>query len=481
VVERAVGGFDAEVGWRVPVFGTSDTTQLRIYVGGYRFDDHVVDIVEGPRFRAELTLYDVSALWNGARVTVGGEVQHDDVRDTQTFGSLRIRIPLQDPSSDATPRTLTAMEQRMTDPVVRDIDIVSNKAQVGSLTTEVATQTDTNEAFTVINADTTTGADLASAVTAANDIVILVGDFNTTAPVTLNTGQRMYGFAHLDVKGASNTVATAHLPGASILATGAPSALTLTPSSELHGMDIAAVNGTGGTTYAINMMTAHNVSIYDSTIIASDDTGQNAVALNVFLSTDMLIDNSLIAASTLTANAIGINAIFANNLILTESAVAGIGQGIGSTSSGMVVFSVNQISIIDSDIAATADSTATAFSGNAIDNFVFTGNTVLATAETTANSVDLANLNIATIDNNAIGGFADFFGSAFAIETSTGVTVSNNLFEASGATTDTAFFASGVDFTVGSTGNEIDNGNGACVDGSGNTGNIVFIDSSTCP
>jgi hypothetical protein len=124
--ERALGGFDTEVGWRLPLFAAADMTQLRVYGGGFWFDDAVADAIAGPRARLELTLDEVPGLWEGARLTLGGEVQHDDVRDTQAFASLRLRIPLQ---AAAARGRLSAQERRMTDPVVRDIDIVAQAAE----------------------------------------------------------------------------------------------------------------------------------------------------------------------------------------------------------------------------------------------------------------------------------------------------------------------------------------------------------------
>ena len=37
--ERALKGFDAEAGWRTPLFDSEARRQLRLYLGGYRFND----------------------------------------------------------------------------------------------------------------------------------------------------------------------------------------------------------------------------------------------------------------------------------------------------------------------------------------------------------------------------------------------------------------------------------------------------------
>ncbi len=53
--ERALRGFDAEVGWRVPLTTVEDPRQLRLFAGGYQFKDDVAK-VSGPRVRAEMTV-----------------------------------------------------------------------------------------------------------------------------------------------------------------------------------------------------------------------------------------------------------------------------------------------------------------------------------------------------------------------------------------------------------------------------------------
>ena len=70
-----------------------DSHQLRVYFGGYRFSDNVVTVA-GPRARVEFEIAELPALWNGARLYLGAETQHDDARGSQSFVSIRLRIPL---------------------------------------------------------------------------------------------------------------------------------------------------------------------------------------------------------------------------------------------------------------------------------------------------------------------------------------------------------------------------------------------------
>lgn len=127
--ERAMAGFDVEIGRRVPVFPADSGTQLRAYAGFYHFTADGAEDVTGPRLRLDLTIDEVPALWPGARLTLGAEIQHDDVRDTEGFLLARLRVPLyevEDRSrlpAPVSPRTHQI--RRMTDPIVRDIDIVA--------------------------------------------------------------------------------------------------------------------------------------------------------------------------------------------------------------------------------------------------------------------------------------------------------------------------------------------------------------------
>lgn len=51
--ERSLGGFDAEAGWRIPLFDAEGDKHLRIYGGGYRFAAAEAPTVQGPRGRIE--------------------------------------------------------------------------------------------------------------------------------------------------------------------------------------------------------------------------------------------------------------------------------------------------------------------------------------------------------------------------------------------------------------------------------------------
>ncbi len=208
--ERALKGFDAEAGWRAPIFESEASRQLRLYVGGYRFSD-VGTIVEGPRLRAELALDELPWFGKGTRLFLSAEMQDDNARGGQSFLGVRLRIPLGEERASA--RSLTAQERRMTAPVMRDVDIVTQN-RVASTQVETATQTAGGQAVTVLDsATTTTAAALQTALdTAGAGTVILSGTFNTSAnngtTISLSPGQTLMGTGSLTVRSPSGHVAT---------------------------------------------------------------------------------------------------------------------------------------------------------------------------------------------------------------------------------------------------------------------------------
>ncbi len=119
LVEKAVGGMDIEFGGKIPVL--EDT---RAYIGVYHFDASGVDNVTGPRARIETRIHDLDFLGAGSRLTLGAEIQHDDARDTQSFAIARLRIPF---NGSKKTKNHSVLERRMLDPIIRDVDIITQK------------------------------------------------------------------------------------------------------------------------------------------------------------------------------------------------------------------------------------------------------------------------------------------------------------------------------------------------------------------
>lgn len=302
--ERALRGFDGEIGWRVPLFDVDAGQQLRAYAGGYRFTGSNADTVQGPRGRIELTFDEIPFLWEGSRFSLGAEIQHDAPRGSQGFASFRLRIPLQGFGDTPKPK-LTAMERRMTDPIIRDIDIVS---QAGTFTTaEEITETADGKTITLLNSDTTTGANLATAIANAgvNSTIVLNGDYTGVNSVaTVQDGQTIIGGGALDIKTPSGRSIAVAIPNASLSGSGSNGGggssrfFDMADNSSLIGVT-ASITSTLSATIA-KIDGKQNVTIKDSTLkVTSNST---ASGIQISGSSDVKIDNNNITVVSNGAN-----------------------------------------------------------------------------------------------------------------------------------------------------------------------------------
>ncbi len=305
--ERSMGGFDAEIGWRVPLFEAGADKQFRIFGGGYHFSESGVENISGPRARAELTFDSVPYLWEGSRLSLGAEWQHDDPRGSQGFLTARLRIPLQvygKPSSQ-----LTAMERRMADPIVRDIDVVSQAGRFSA--PETVTQTANGATFTVIDSNgfaaTSLTANLATA--GVNSTVILSGTFNTTAQTQMQGGQTLMA-GNIMVRSASgrtaNLVTSATISGTNV---GAAAVLQPTDNTTVQGLTIR-VNNSGTAAIGIQANnTAGNIRYLNNTVIVSSGAS-TANAIVVGANTNVTVSGNTATATTVagqTAQALIVN------------------------------------------------------------------------------------------------------------------------------------------------------------------------------
>jgi hypothetical protein len=292
--ERALAGFDAEIGWRVPLFAEEADKALRLYAGVYHFDDSVVKAITGPRLRAEFTMYEVPGLWEGTRLTLGAEYQHDDVRGDQAFAMARLSIPL---FPDRSAKKLTAQERRMTAYVVRDVDIVTETRSVQTpAMVETATATAGGSAITVLDSGSTSGAALPGAVAAAgaNSTVVLSGTFNATATTTLQAGQTLMGAGTLTVATPSGRTATLTTPSATIAGTGLTPAIDMANNSTLSGM---VVNLTLGFN-AVLVDGVSGVTIANSTISHTGAPSTRAISISAGSDSITIQGNTLTATSS---------------------------------------------------------------------------------------------------------------------------------------------------------------------------------------
>ncbi|WP_439502862.1 right-handed parallel beta-helix repeat-containing protein [Aminobacter ciceronei] len=215
-VEKALAGADAEIGIRLPVFEPDSGFDMRAFVGGYYFGGSDVEAIAGPRARLEFTAADFVDL-PGVKLTAGLTFQHDDVRGEQWITQARLRIPLQAASSTGR-EPLSYMERRMTDTVVRDVDIVSTtrngtRSKYDTLTSsEDAVNAWNGKTITsVVRIDGTTQDQTALQAAldsvGAQGIVLLNGNLAATGAISLNDKQLLVGGGTvLKLKGATSGV-----------------------------------------------------------------------------------------------------------------------------------------------------------------------------------------------------------------------------------------------------------------------------------
>ncbi len=202
-VERAYYGTDAEIGallWRMP--GLHDS-ELRYFAGAYHFDTNSPNAqsISGPRVRAELRSFDLPFLALDSRVTMGVQYQYDSVRDSQTAGTLSVRMPFGPDRGRS--RRMTRLERRMTDVVVRDVDVVTEATPTpgGQEVALHATYDFEIGSVTVVDAGTANLQDVVA--NATTDSVIIDGgrgDIALADPIEVQDGQQILG-GGLRVKG----------------------------------------------------------------------------------------------------------------------------------------------------------------------------------------------------------------------------------------------------------------------------------------
>ncbi len=218
--EMALYGFDGEIGYRL-LGGrkfTGRRHELRVYGGGFYFDrDDAVEKVAGPRARLEWRIDDVIASLPGSRLTLEAEYSNDhsgiDSRADRLEVGARLRLPLGGNGLSGHQRShaLTAQEQRMTEGIERDIDIVTQLSEE-----EPVEDAQTDVHFDqVAYADGGTGLNTAIA-TGDNTLIIADGGNGTIAGnVTLGSNQTLQGGAStIPVRGRkSGTVVNFTAPG----------------------------------------------------------------------------------------------------------------------------------------------------------------------------------------------------------------------------------------------------------------------------
>lgn|GEM_PF-1744513 len=127
-IEETQPGFDFELGIRVPEF-TDKIDTVRVYAGSYNFYGDQTDDVHGVRTRI---VADVNP-W----LQLGGRIQHDDERGTQSMFELTLRMPTKKMYRKE------GLRARLDESPERDIDIITSDKV-----------TDTGQGIVVLNNET---------------------------------------------------------------------------------------------------------------------------------------------------------------------------------------------------------------------------------------------------------------------------------------------------------------------------------------
>ena len=374
--EGSYSGFDGEVGYRV--FAT-DNADVRVFAGGFSFSrndarstssgrsfDFSYRDITGPMGRAEVDIYDIDALGTQSRITVSGQISHDDVRGTSGYVGASLRIPLGAGWGEGG-QALDDLDRRMVDEVRRQDNVLTTwgytKPEPVIIYNGTITSEPTNTLYYVADDSPGTGSytdptSLAGATGGgATNPFIVVTDFGgpVTGGVTVHSGQTVVGGGNtFHVAGAVSGALFSHdfAPGS-----GTP---TLTPATP--GGNILTIDGGNASIYGMTFtgdfgaaIYGHNVGNVDIANVTIDGSGGGlyGVQVNQDMSQDM---NLHITDSTITG--LGVYGVSVNTAVsdggtstqtieLTNSTVsAGVADvSLSSTVSGGST--VNQSIVVD--------------------------------------------------------------------------------------------------------------------------------------
>lgn len=455
--ERAYYGGDYEIGRRIAVFGDNQN-ELRVFGGGYYFDNDAAGYphIGGWRLRAEARLFDLALLGEGSRMTLTGEIQYDQVRETQGFGGIAIQIPLgkwgrggggSSPiGASSSYRSLSVLERRMYDPIVRDIDIVTQRVESG-FESELALDA---EGDPLLLANAQFDLDGAIANAGANGSVAVSGAVATNGS-TLLPGQRLASVtATQTVVGAESGIrVTGQLPGSQGIITGAPGApvLTLATNNIVDSLHIrGGSNGifgsnVGSTEIRNNQISAASSHGVDMTGIFTGMVVNNLVSGNGGEGFLLQGNNDgVITGNTFTGNTEDGIQIVNNNGTFTGNTARGNGdEGFdfednnGTISGNLASANGDDGFNLDNNNGTISGNTSTGNVGDGIDlddnNGTFRGNTASGNGE---NGFEISNnvgsLSTNTASMNTADGF-NMIGNTGTISGNTAATNGGDGFE----------------------------------------------------
>lgn len=198
----------------------------------------------------------------------------------------------------------------MTDPVIRDIDVVSRSGAFGA--PETATHTASGQTITVLNRDTSGNGSLSDELltAGANSTVILSGTINTTATSSLQQGQTLMGAGTLAVRSPSGRVALLTTQSATVARTGNGSAITANNSNvTVTGLNIThSSSGAGDTLIGFNVGGANNVIANNTVSMTASGAGSTATGVSLNNNQGLVVSGNVVTvAATSDARALNLD------------------------------------------------------------------------------------------------------------------------------------------------------------------------------
>ncbi len=371
--EHTMRGFDGEVGALLPF--TPGNFELRTYVGGYFFDDGIVDDIAGFKSRLELRVLDVLPGAPGSRLTVDAAYAHDDVRDGHWYAGARLRVPFGGPDTTQTDiAQLNGQERRMLDAINREDPIAQTNTTLNTLR-EKAEDALTDVPFdrVALVANSANAADLQTAINASggNSLIIANGGATFTGQTVLQDNQTlMGGGGKILVRGQETGAVTGFgAPGVrpTLRFTGIAPVLTMANNSHVADLDVVGVRiAPGFGNHGIFGDVLTNVVIEEVNV---SDIGSTGIRFE-FDSRDILIFGSTLSNIGGTGILIGIrNTNFTvNRNTLVDIAFNGI--TLVSNNNNVKVSGNTLTDIGDEGILFVTNNTGLTITNNAIVNVV---------------------------------------------------------------------------------------------------------------
>jgi hypothetical protein len=362
IIETPLQGFDLEIGRKLPFYAP-----ISLFGAYYYFDDSLAERIEGYRVRGEWEFNDYLMLT--------AEHNEDPVRDDTQYVGIRVTVPFQAFQDDETAR-LTAIGDRMMDPIIRDVDIVTNTSQTGGGQPgdEVVLNSPNGTDARVIYVDNShSGAEdgssdnpyttVEAALTAANpyDTIYIrtgsgayiptAGSFDIAqelrvvgagSALTVNT-DFIDAPTGVDLSSFDNQVLIASATAPSIDDDGGAAAFNVTGGDvvELSGMDFATFNsGSGSATVDIGNVSNLNLSNLSFAEISGSG---NPNAINILTNTGGIYTANFddITVSNMTGNARGIFMVADGSGVELNATTSNIDITASNTGTGLYLQSQN--------------------------------------------------------------------------------------------------------------------------------------------